>query len=145
MFENSSYSLYNMREYLNECYTDKEGHKMMITITDDARRQIKEMMEEEAENARIRFGVKGGGCSGLSYSLGLDYEINKELDEIDEINDIPVVMFNQDIPILENTVIDFKQNMMGGGFSIDNPNAMISCGCGSSFRAKEREGTPGDC
>ncbi|HLS60735.1 MAG TPA: iron-sulfur cluster assembly accessory protein [Virgibacillus sp.] len=118
---------------------------MMITITDDARRQIKEMMEEESENARLRFGVKGGGCSGLSYSLGFDYEINKELDEIDEINDIPVVMFNQDIPILENTVIDFKQNMMGGGFSIDNPNAMISCGCGSSFRAKEREGTPGDC
>src|SRR5690625_4425981 len=93
---------------------------MMITITDDARRQIKEMMEEESENARLRVGVKGGGCSGLSYSLGFDYEINKELDEIDEINDIPVVMFNQDIPILENTVIDFKQNMMGGGFSIED-------------------------
>jgi len=118
---------------------------MIVTITDDARRQIKEMMEEESENARLRFGVKGGGCSGLSYSLGFDYDINKELDEIDEINEIPVVMFRQDIPILENTVIDFKQNMMGGGFSIDNPNAMISCGCGSSFRAKEREGTPGDC
>lgn len=118
---------------------------MMITITDDARRQIKEMMEEESENARLRFGVKGGGCSGLSYSLGFDYDMNEELDELGEINEIPVVMFRQDIPILENTVIDFKQNMMGGGFSIENPNAMISCGCGSSFRAKDREGVPGDC
>lgn len=120
---------------------------MAIQITDNARLQIKEMLEQESENAHLRFGVKGGGCSGLSYSLGFedDNEINKELDLVEEINGIPVVIFKQDIPIIENTVIDFKQNMMGGGFSIDNPNAIVSCGCGSSFRAKEREGTPGDC
>jgi|SRR5690625_1641831 len=118
---------------------------MVITITDDATQQIKEMLKNESEDAYLRFGVKGGGCSGLSYSLGFDYDINTELDMVGEINGIPVVMFRQDIPILENTVIDFKQNMMGGGFSIDNPNAMISCGCGSSFRAKDREGTPADC
>ncbi|HLR75588.1 MAG TPA: iron-sulfur cluster assembly accessory protein, partial [Virgibacillus sp.] len=115
---------------------------MVITITEDAKKQIKEMMKEEDANVHLRFGVKGGGCSGLSYSLGFEYDINDELDMVEEINDIPVVIFKQDIPIIENTVIDFKQNMMGGGFSIDNPNAMISCGCGSSFRAKEREGTP---
>ena len=118
---------------------------MVITITDNASHQIKEMMRDETENARLRFGVKGGGCSGLSYSLGFEYEVNGELDLVEEINDIPVVFFKQDIPIIENTVIDFKQNMMGGGFSIDNPNAMISCGCGSSFRAKEHEGTPEKC
>lgn len=118
---------------------------MVITITDNASRQIKEMMKEEEENVRLRFGVKGGGCSGLSYSLGFDYEVNEELDMVDEINDIPVVIFKQDIPIIEGTKIDFKQNMMGGGFSIDNPNAIVSCGCGSSFRAKDREGTPENC
>jgi len=118
---------------------------MVITITEDAKKQIKEMMKEEDANVHLRFGVKGGGCSGLSYSLGFEYDINDELDMVEEINDIPVVIFKQDIPIIENTVIDFKQNMMGGGFSIDNPNAMISCGCGSSFRAKEREGTPEKC
>ncbi|MGM8211962.1 HesB/IscA family protein [Virgibacillus sp. W0430] len=118
---------------------------MVISITDDARRQIEEMMEDEPKNARLRFGVKGGGCSGLSYSLGFDYEVNEELDKIDEINGIPVVIFKQDIPIIENTVIDFKQNMMGGGFSINNPNAIVSCGCGSSFRAKDTEGTPEKC
>lgn len=118
---------------------------MPITITDNARYQITEMMQDEEENARLRFGIKGGGCSGLSYSLGFENDINADLDMIDEINGIPVVIFKQDIPILEGTTIDFKQNMMGGGFSIDNPNAIVSCGCGSSFRAKDRAGTPGDC
>ncbi|WP_284141449.1 MULTISPECIES: iron-sulfur cluster assembly accessory protein [unclassified Virgibacillus] len=118
---------------------------MVITITDNASRQIKEMMKEEEENVRLRFGIKGGGCSGLSYSLGFEYEVNEALDMVDEINDIPVVIFKQDIPIIEGTTIDYKQNMMGGGFSIDNPNAIVSCGCGSSFRAADREGTPENC
>ncbi|SHG42464.1 HesB/IscA family protein [Ornithinibacillus halophilus] len=118
---------------------------MVITITDDAKYQIQEMMKDESEKVRLRFGIKGGGCSGLSYSLGFDDDINDELDMVDEINDIPVAIFKQDIPIIEGTTIDFKQNMMGGGFSIDNPNAIVSCGCGSSFRSKEYEGTPEKC
>lgn len=121
------------------------GHTLVIQITDDARQQIKEMLKNESENAKLRFGVKGGGCSGLSYSLGFEEEINEELDMVDVINEIPVVINKQDIPIIENTVIDFKQNLMGGGFSINNPNAILSCGCGSSFRTKEEAGAPGDC
>ncbi|MDY0393172.1 HesB/IscA family protein [Virgibacillus halophilus] len=118
---------------------------MVISITDNASRQIQEMMKEEDGDVRLRFGIKGGGCSGLSYSLGFDQEVNEELDMIDEINEVPVVIFKQDIPIIEGTKIDFKQNMMGGGFSIENPNAIVSCGCGSSFRAKNREGSPEKC
>jgi len=118
---------------------------MLITLTDNASAQIKEMMKEEQENAYLRFGVKGGGCSGLSYALGFEYDINDELDKVEEINGIPVVIKNMDIPIIEGTTIDYKQNMMGGGFSIDNPNAIVSCGCGSSFRTKDKAGTPGDC
>ncbi|MFD2628990.1 HesB/IscA family protein [Oceanobacillus kapialis] len=118
---------------------------MVITISDNAANQIQEMMKEESAGARLRFGIKGGGCSGLSYSLGFEYEINEELDTVEDINGVPVVFFNQDIPIIEGTKIDYKQNMMGGGFSIDNPNAIVSCGCGSSFRTKDKVGTPGDC
>ncbi|MFD2760700.1 HesB/IscA family protein [Lentibacillus juripiscarius] len=118
---------------------------MVISITDGARDQVKEMMKDESEGVRLRFGIKGGGCSGLSYSLGFEYDVNEELDMVEDINGIPVVIHKQDAPIIEGTTIDFKQNMMGGGFSIDNPNAIVSCGCGSSFKAKEREGAPEKC
>lgn len=118
---------------------------MLIQITDQARDQIKDMMQAESEASRLRFGVQGGGCSGLSYALGFDEEVNGDLDETEIINEVPVVMTKQDMAILEHTEIDFKQNMMGGGFSIHNPNAIMSCGCGSSFRTDTNVGAPGDC
>lgn len=118
---------------------------MVLTITENARLQIEEMMKaEDQSTVRLRFGVKGGGCSGLSYSLGFDSEIN-DSDITDDINGVPLTINKQDIPVIQGTTIDFKQNMMGGGFTIDNPNAIVSCGCGSSFKAKEREGTPENC
>lgn len=118
---------------------------MIISITDAARDQIQDMMKEEASDARLRFGVKGGGCSGLSYSLGFADEINEELDVIEEINEIPIVISKPDIPMLKDTTIDFKQNMMGGGFSINNPQAVYSCGCGTSFRPEDYEGEVEKC
>lgn len=118
---------------------------MVIQITDDARQQIVEMMKDESADAKLRFGVKGGGCSGLSYSIGFDHELNEELDTLEIINEIPVIIHKPDIPVIQNTVIDFKQNLMGGGFSIKNPNASFSCGCGSSFRTEAVAGSPGDC
>jgi|SRR5690625_2357267 iron-sulfur cluster assembly protein len=118
---------------------------MTINLTDNATAQIKEMMKDEPDNAMLRFGVQGGGCSGLSYALGFEYKYNEELDKVEEIDGIKLILNNQDIPIIEGTTIDYKQNMMGGGFSIDNPNAIVSCGCGSSFRTKDKVGTPGDC
>ncbi|MFD1851211.1 HesB/IscA family protein [Oceanobacillus bengalensis] len=117
---------------------------MVINLTEQASVRIKEMMKDEEANVSLRFGVRGGGCSGLSYSIGFDYEINA-LDIQEDVNGIPVVVNSQDIPIIEGTTIDYKENMMGGGFSIDNPKAVYSCGCGSSFRTAEVVGTPGDC
>ncbi|KHE68693.1 iron-sulfur cluster assembly accessory protein [Halobacillus sp. BBL2006] len=116
---------------------------MILNITEAARHQIKEMLkEEDSENVRLRFGVKGGGCSGLSYAMGFEDEINEELDIVEESNGIPLVINRQDAAIIEGTTIDFKQNMMGGGFTIDNPNAIVSCGCGSSFKTATNAGTP---
>lgn len=117
----------------------------MFSITDKAREQIIEMLKDESADSRLRFGVKGGGCSGLSYALGFDDEVNEDLDIVDEINEISIVVAKEDLGILEDTEIDFKENMMGGGFTINNPNAVMSCGCGSSFRTNETVGAPEKC
>ncbi|MCP8617764.1 HesB/IscA family protein [Salirhabdus salicampi] len=118
---------------------------MVVNITDNASLQIKDMMvDEDIEKVHLRFGVKGGGCSGLSYSMGFDYDVDDK-DMTFTSNEIPVVVRKEDVPLIDGTTIDFKQNMMGGGFTIDNPNAIISCGCGTSFKTATNEGTPENC
>ncbi|WP_411953739.1 HesB/IscA family protein [Alkalibacillus sp. S2W] len=118
---------------------------MAINLTESATIQVQEMLKDEtAEEVYLRFGVKGGGCSGLSYKLGFDYEVN-ETDRQFEQDGISIVVAEMDVPIIEGTTVDFKQNMMGGGFTIDNPNAIVSCGCGSSFKAPNVEGQPENC
>jgi iron-sulfur cluster assembly protein len=117
----------------------------MITITESAVDQIKQMMAaEEEKDLFLRVGVKGGGCTGLSYGMGFDSELQEKDTEFD-MHGIHVVVDHESKKILEGTVIDFKQNMMGGGFTIDNPNAVASCGCGSSFRTATNAGTPENC
>lgn len=115
---------------------------MIVTLTESAADRIKEMMAQQDESAPyLRIGVKGGGCTGLSYGMGIETELGND-DEQFEDQGIKIVVDSESAPILKGTVIDFKQNMMGGGFTIDNPNAIASCGCGSSFRTKENAGTP---
>ncbi|MBM7097026.1 iron-sulfur cluster assembly accessory protein [Bacillus sp. H-16] len=117
----------------------------MLNITEAAATQIKEMMKaEENHNSYLRVGVKGGGCSGLSYGMGFDTEVNAD-DETFELHGIKVVMDKESIPVMDGVKIDYKQNMMGGGFTLDNPNAIASCGCGASFRTATNKGTPEDC
>ncbi|WP_096202548.1 iron-sulfur cluster insertion protein ErpA [Bacillus sp. FJAT-45350] len=117
----------------------------MITITDSAVDRIKVMMEEqENEDLLLRVGVKGGGCSGLSYGMGFDSEKQSE-DTTLEINGLDVIVDKESAPMLDGVVIDYKENMMGGGFTIENPNAIATCGCGSSFKTASNEGTPEEC
>ncbi|MFA8437424.1 HesB/IscA family protein [Pueribacillus sp. YX66] len=119
---------------------------MIVTLTDSAASRIKEMMaEQNKENAFLRVGIKGGGCTGLSYGMGFDENVQAD-DEQFETHGIKVIVDSESAPALKGTKIDFKQNMMGGGFTIDNPNAIASCGCGSSFRTATNAGTPStDC
>ena len=106
----------------------------MITITESASSRIKEMMAANEEEAKfLRVGVMPGGCSGFSYGMGFDTNKNEGDTELEQ-HGIPVVVDSESIKFLKGTVIDFKENMMGGGFTINNPNAVASCGCGSSFR-----------
>jgi iron-sulfur cluster assembly protein len=117
----------------------------VVILTEAAALQIKEMMKHnEEEGALLRVSVKGGGCSGLSYGMGFDHEV-KEADLHFAQHGIQILVAKGDAPILNGTKIDYKQSMMGGGFTIENPNAIASCGCGSSFRTATTAGTPEDC
>ncbi|WP_421381119.1 HesB/IscA family protein [Bacillus salacetis] len=117
----------------------------VVVITEAAALQIKDMMKQnEEEGAFIRVSIKGGGCSGLSYGMGFEHKPGEDDVQLEQ-HGINVVVNKQDAPILNGTKIDYKQSMMGGGFTIDNPNAIANCGCGSSFRTAKNAGTPENC
>lgn len=117
----------------------------VVNITEAAAYHIKDMMEEhEEENAYLRVGVKGGGCSGLSYGMGFEHEISDD-DQVLKQHGLTILVKKVDAPILNGTMIDYKQSMMGGGFTIENPNAIANCGCGSSFRTATNTGSPEEC
>lgn len=117
----------------------------IVTITEAAAYQIKEMMKHnEEEGSFLRVAVKGGGCSGLSYGMGFEQEAGENDQQLEQ-HGINVLISKEDAPILNGTIVDYKQSMMGGGFTIDNPNAIATCGCGSSFRTAENAGKPEEC
>lgn len=117
----------------------------VVILTEAASLQIKDMMKHnEEEGAFLRVSVKGGGCSGLSYGMGFDHEVNKDDQQLEQFG-IKILVDKESAPILNGTKIDYKQSMMGGGFTIENPNAIASCGCGSSFRTATAVGTPEEC
>jgi iron-sulfur cluster assembly protein len=117
----------------------------VIRLTEAAAYQIKDMLKENGmEDAYLRISVKGGGCSGLSYGMGVDDHVNED-DIIIEQHGVKVLVDQTSAPILQGTKFDYKQTLMGGGFTIDNPNAIASCGCGASFRTAKVAGTPEKC
>ena len=110
---------------------------MPIVLSETAAREIKTIIEQQeldAENIRLRVGVKGGGCSGFSYLLDLT-EQSRDTDEQFEQHGVQIVCDPKSYLYLNGTSIDFKDEIMGRGFVFNNPNATNTCGCGSSFQA----------
>lgn len=105
-----------------------------ITITEKASKEIKRIMEENKvpSDFGLRVGVKGGGCSGLTYSLGFD-QSNREGDSIIESNGIKLFVDGKSLFYLTGTELDFSDGLNGKGFVFNNPNATKTCGCGESF------------
>jgi iron-sulfur cluster assembly protein len=111
---------------------------MSIKLTELAAKEIKSIIEEQklpVEKTKLRVAVKGGGCSGFSYMLDLTEEDKSEMDEQFEINGIQVLIDMKSLLYLDNVEIDFKDGVMGRGFTFNNPNASSTCGCGHSFSA----------
>lgn len=117
----------------------------VVEVTEAAAFHVKEMMVHNGEEGSyLRVAVNGGGCSGLTYGLG--FETQKSSDDLQLTqHGLEILVKKEDAPILQGTQVDYKQSLMGGGFTIENPNAIASCGCGTSFRAAKREGTPEKC
>ena len=108
---------------------------MALALTDKAKVQVKKILEDQKlENVFLRMGVKGGGCSGLSYSLEFDSELGKH-DKKFDLDGVTVVCDAKSYLYLNGTTLDFKEEMMNRGFVFNNPNATHTCGCGSSFSA----------
>ncbi len=107
-----------------------------ITLTTKAISEVKKIIKENniPENYGLRVGVKGGGCSGLSYTLGFDSEL-RDNDKIIDIDGVKVYVDWKSILYLKGTTVDFSDGLMGKGFVFNNPTAKKTCGCGSSFGA----------
>lgn len=107
---------------------------MAIGITERAVKEVRRIVTDQnlpAETA-LRVGVKGGGCSGFSYTLGFDDQ-QKVTDQVNEVDGVRVICDPKSFLYLNGTVVDFEESLMGRGFKFTNPNASKSCGCGESF------------
>lgn len=116
----------------------------MVTLTETAAREVDKLINDQRETAikekreakpmYLRVGVKGGGCSGFSYTLDLTESMTDQ-DEQWEHHGVQVICDSKSLLYLGGTTVDFKDELMGRGFVFNNPNATSSCGCGSSFSA----------
>lgn len=104
-----------------------------VTLTDGAVEEIKRLINEPdfVQGQMLRIGVKGGGCSGMTYVLGFDQK--EEDDSLYEINGISVIMKDAHGLYLHGMEVDFQKGLNARGFVFSNPNASSTCGCGTSF------------
>jgi iron-sulfur cluster insertion protein len=105
----------------------------MITISDSAKTKIKDLLlEENNPQLALRTFVQGGGCSGFSYGFTFDEVMNEDDFEI-PLDEFRVLVDSMSMTYLSGAEIDYKEELTGSSFSIKNPNAQTTCGCGSSF------------
>ena len=109
---------------------------MSIKLSEKAAGEVKRIIEQqELGDAFLRVGVTGGGCSGFSYSLGFDKNYDEKVDSKTQHHGVSMVVDKKSSLYLDGTTVDFYESIEKRGFTFDNPNAVKSCGCGSSFQA----------
>lgn len=120
-----------------------------IFVTDAALSVVKNLLvQKNVPDYGLRVFVSGGGCSGLQYGMALEAEA-RPYDNVVERNGVKVFIDPTSMMYLNQATIDYEDNLMGGGFKIENPNAVSSCGCGHSFKpqghAYDSADTGGGC
>ncbi len=110
---------------------------MAILLTESAAQQVRKFKEENSFNGEtfLRIGVAGGGCSGFSYTLAFDDTFDEAKDSKYEQHGVEVVVDKKSALYLDGTTVDWYHTLEKQGFTFENPNAVKSCGCGSSFQA----------
>jgi iron-sulfur cluster assembly accessory protein len=116
-----------------EIATEKE----MISVTPAAVSTIRNLLEQrQIPNHALRVFVSGGGCSGMQYGMAFEAAAQSH-DNVIEVDGVRLLVDPTSAIYLQGATIDFVDSLMGGGFRIDNPNAVSSCGCGHSFKSKD--------
>ncbi len=105
----------------------------MMTVTESAATKVRELLDQEGEELALRVAVRPGGCSGFSYEMFFDGEIADDDVASEQANGVKVVVDSTSATMLTGATLDYKDGLQQTGFSIDNPNAQRSCGCGQSF------------
>ena len=105
---------------------------MSIKLTEAAAEEVKRAKEDDSY---LRVGVKGGGCSGFEYSLTIDATYDEQNDSLSRQHGVDIVVDKKSALYLDGTTLDYYTDISKRGFVFDNPNAVKSCGCGSSFSA----------
>lgn len=113
-----------------------------ILLTSRAAQEVKDILEQQGnpEGVRLRIYVQGGGCSGLQYGMALDENVEED-DQFFGDKDVEVVIDPMSLKYIFGSIVDYVTTPMGGGFKVENPNAVRGCGCGSSFSTEENAGT----
>jgi iron-sulfur cluster assembly protein len=108
-----------------------------ITLSERAAEKVKELLTDQPDGAEqaLRVAVRGGGCSGFQYALAFDAP--KEGDHRFEDQGVPVVVDKTSMQFVFGSEVDWVDGLQGAGFSVNNPNVVAACGCGSSFQVKE--------
>jgi len=116
----------------------------MITLTERAACELKDLMvSQNKASSALRVWVAGGGCSGLSYGMALDDNEPESDDQVFEQDGVKLFVDSTSLGFMSGSVVDYIDDVLGGGFKIENPNAVSSCGCGSSFKTEGAEGAAG--
>lgn len=110
---------------------------MKITLTQSARLKILDILAENNQpQARLRAYIEGGGCAGMNYRFSVDTEFEDDDYKLD-VTDVPVVIDSMSATYLDGATIDYVEELLNNRFVIDNPNAVATCGCGSSFSVRQ--------